>query len=196
MCAVGHASSMCPCAHDALSLGHFNAALLTDHTAVFQALVLTAQALIVFYWPENTSTEQTVTLRLERTVVNGFRLLTSPKDHERIMSGDARAILIASNSSVLVCAFRNFNKSFTDLLPSELAQSGAGFYPGTSDLFERELLVFQFDVDAQRADFFQQYVEGFRHARFHLVVAVHDVLYILVRPFTSSDLTVSISCRV
>ena len=56
------------------SLGHFNAALLTDHTAVFQALVLTAQALIVFYWPENTSTEQTVTLRLERTVVNGFRL--------------------------------------------------------------------------------------------------------------------------
>lgn len=61
------------------------------------------------------------------------------------------------------------------MLPSELAQSGAGFYPGTSDLFERELLVFQFDVDAQRADFFQQYVEGFRHARFHLVVAVHDV---------------------
>lgn len=30
------------------SLGHFNAALLTDHTAVFQALVLTAQALIIF----------------------------------------------------------------------------------------------------------------------------------------------------
>jgi hypothetical protein len=30
-------------------LGHFNAALLTDNTTVFQALVLTAQALIVFY---------------------------------------------------------------------------------------------------------------------------------------------------
>ncbi|GAR62119.1 hypothetical protein NGUA15_03921 [Salmonella enterica] len=92
------------------------------------------------------------------------------------MSGEARAILIASNSSVLVCAFRNFNKSFTDLLPSELAQSGVGFYPDTSDLFERELLVFQFDVDAQRADLFQQNVEGFRHTRFHLMVAVHDVL--------------------
>jgi hypothetical protein len=33
-------------------------------------------------------------------MVSGF--LTSPKDHERIMSGEARAILIASNSSVLV----------------------------------------------------------------------------------------------
>lgn len=48
--------------------------------------------------------------------------------------------------------------------------------PDTSDLFERELLVFQFDVDAQRADLFQQNVEGFRHTRFHLMVAVHDVL--------------------
>ena len=55
-------------------LGHFNAALLTDHTAVFQALVLTAQALVVFYWPKDTGAEKAVTLRFERTVVNGFRL--------------------------------------------------------------------------------------------------------------------------
>ena len=61
------------------SLGHFNAALLTDHTAVFQALVLTAQALVVFYWPENTRTEKAVTLRFERTVVNGFRLFNFTK---------------------------------------------------------------------------------------------------------------------
>lgn len=111
------------------SLGHFNAALLTDDATVFQALVLTAQALVIFYRPKDTGAEKAVTFWFERTVVDGFRLLTSPKDHERIMSGEARAILIASNSSVLVCAFRNFNKSFTDLLPSELAQSAAGFYP-------------------------------------------------------------------
>ena len=36
------------------------------------------------------------------------------------------------------------------MLPSELAQSASGFYPDSSDLFERELLVFQFDVDTQR----------------------------------------------
>ena len=56
------------------SLGHFNAALLTDHTTVFQALVLTAQALVIFYWPKDTGAEKAVTLRFERTVVNGFRL--------------------------------------------------------------------------------------------------------------------------
>ena len=61
------------------SLGHFNAALLTDHTAVFQALVLTAQALVIFYWPENTRTEKAVTLRFERTVVDGFWLLNFTK---------------------------------------------------------------------------------------------------------------------
>ena len=33
----------------------------------------------------------------------------------------------------LIHIFRNFNKSFTDLLPSELAQSAAGFYPDSSD---------------------------------------------------------------
>ena len=60
-------------------LGHFNAALLTDHTTVFQALVLTAQALVVFYWPENTRTEKAVTLRFERTVVDGFRLFNFTK---------------------------------------------------------------------------------------------------------------------
>ena len=38
-----------------------------------------------------------------------------------------------------------------------------------------ELLFFQLDIDAQRADFFQQYVEGLRHARFHTVIAIHDV---------------------
>ncbi|MDI5036090.1 hypothetical protein MJM43_32630, partial [Salmonella enterica subsp. enterica serovar Montevideo] len=30
-------------------LGHFNAALLTNNTTVFQALVLTAQALVVLF---------------------------------------------------------------------------------------------------------------------------------------------------
>lgn len=109
-------------------LGHFNAALHRSHHGVSGACTYRTGTRNL-YWPENTRTEKAVTLRFERTVVDGFRLLTSPNDHERIMSGEARAILIASNSSVLVCAFRNFNKSFTDLLPSELAQSGAGVNP-------------------------------------------------------------------
>src|SRR5690606_16653567 len=35
---------------------------------------------------------------------------------------------------------------------------------------------FQIDVDTQRTDLFDQYVEGFRHTRLHAVIAVHDVL--------------------
>ena len=60
-------------------LGHFNAALLTDNTTVFQALVLTAQALVIFYWPKDTGAEKAVTLWFERTVVNGFRLFNFTK---------------------------------------------------------------------------------------------------------------------
>ena len=52
----------------------FNAALLTNYTTMLKAFVLTAQALIVFHWSKNFGTEQTVTLWLERAVVNGFRL--------------------------------------------------------------------------------------------------------------------------
>src|SRR5262249_20216395 len=54
---------------------HFDAALLADHAAVLEALVLAAQALIVLNRPEDLGAEQAVTLRLERAVVDGLRLL-------------------------------------------------------------------------------------------------------------------------
>ena len=54
---------------------HFNAALLADHATVLQALVLAAQALVVLDRAEDLGAEQTVTLRLERTVVDGLGLL-------------------------------------------------------------------------------------------------------------------------
>jgi len=53
---------------------HFNAALLANDTAVFQALVLAAQAFIVFDRAKNLGAKKTVALWLEGTVVNGFRL--------------------------------------------------------------------------------------------------------------------------
>ena len=54
---------------------HFDAALFADHAAVLQALVLAAQALVVLDRPENLRAEQAIPLRLERAVVDGFRLL-------------------------------------------------------------------------------------------------------------------------
>jgi hypothetical protein len=44
----------------------------------FQALVLAAQAFVVLDRAKDLGAEQAVALRLEGTVVDGFRLLTSP----------------------------------------------------------------------------------------------------------------------
>ena len=53
----------------------FDAALFADDALVLHALVLAAQAFVVLDRPEDARAEQTVTFRLERTVVDGFRLL-------------------------------------------------------------------------------------------------------------------------
>ncbi len=52
----------------------FNAALLADHAAVLETLVLAAQAFVVFDRAKNLGTKQTIALRLEGTVVDGFWL--------------------------------------------------------------------------------------------------------------------------
>ena len=57
-----------------LGLRDFNAALLADHTAVLEALVLAAQAFVVLDGAKDLGAEQTVALGLEGTVVDGFRL--------------------------------------------------------------------------------------------------------------------------
>ncbi len=58
-----------------LALCDFDAALLADHAAVLQALVLAAQALVVLDRAEDLGAEQTVALGLERAVVDGLGFL-------------------------------------------------------------------------------------------------------------------------
>ena len=53
---------------------HFNAALLANHTTVLQALVFTAQTFVILDRTKNFRAEQAVTFRLERSVVDSFRL--------------------------------------------------------------------------------------------------------------------------
>src|SRR5574337_1281977 len=53
----------------------FHAALLADHTAVLEALVLAAQALVVLDRAEDLGAEQAVALGLEGAVVDGLGLL-------------------------------------------------------------------------------------------------------------------------
>ena len=57
-----------------LRQGDFNAAFLAYNAAIFHPLVFAAQTFIVTDWTENTCTEQTILFRLERAVIDGFRL--------------------------------------------------------------------------------------------------------------------------
>ena len=83
-----------------LSQGDFNATLFTDDAAVLQALVLTAQALVVLNGAENTRTEQTIALGFESTVVNGFGLLHFAKRPATNFFGAGQA---DANGVELVC---------------------------------------------------------------------------------------------
>src|SRR5690606_5583920 len=58
-----------------LRLGDLDAALLADHAAMLQSLVLAAQALVVLHGPEDLRAEQAVPLGLESAVIDRLRLL-------------------------------------------------------------------------------------------------------------------------
>ena len=53
---------------------NFNTTFLADNAAILHALIFTAQAFVIFDRAKDTCTEQAVTFRLERPVVDGFRL--------------------------------------------------------------------------------------------------------------------------
>jgi hypothetical protein len=53
-----------------LRLNNFNSALLAHDTTVTQTFVLTADALVILYWSEYLCAEESITLRLNRTVVD------------------------------------------------------------------------------------------------------------------------------
>jgi len=58
---------------------NFNAAFFTDDALILHALIFAAQALIVLYRTKDAGAEQAVTLWLERTIVDGFRLFDFTK---------------------------------------------------------------------------------------------------------------------
>ena len=75
---------------------NFDAALLADDATVLEALVLAAQALVVLHRAKDLGAEQAVTLRLEGTVVDGFRLFNFAvgpgPDHLRGCQADSDGI--------------------------------------------------------------------------------------------------------
>jgi hypothetical protein len=77
---------------------------------MLEALVLTAQTLVILDRAKNLGAEQAVPLRLEGSVVDGLGLFNFAKR--------PRPIRIASKSSFFSLLSR-FSKSFTSYLPSE-----------------------------------------------------------------------------
>ena len=77
-------------------LNNFDAAFFADDAAVFHAFIFTAIALIIFDWPENLGTEQTIAFGLERSVVNRFGLfyftMAPLKDFLRTGQADAHRL--------------------------------------------------------------------------------------------------------
>src|ERR1700756_2399978 len=76
--------------------GDLYATLFANDPAIFHALVLATQALVIFDWAKDTSTEQPVSFGLESAIVNCLRLLDFAK-RPRVNSfraGDRDADLI------------------------------------------------------------------------------------------------------
>jgi hypothetical protein len=80
-------------------LRNFNTAFFADNAAMFQALVFTAEALVVLDRPENLGAEKTVAFRLEGPVIDRLR--------------------IASKSSTGFWYLKSFRRSFITLSPTQ-----------------------------------------------------------------------------
>ena len=81
-----------------LGLRYLDAAFLANDTAMLEALVLSAQALVVLDRTEYLGAEKAIAFRLERPIVDGLRLLHLAKrpgpHHVRRRQSDANGLEI------------------------------------------------------------------------------------------------------
>src|SRR6185312_11030578 len=149
-------------------------------------------------------------------MVSGF--FTSPHDHERIRSGEASEILIASKFCGCDCWLNRFRRSFIYLSPegaNTFGKAGSDWH-GTRDQGPEEQVRDRFAFtgtgsrvpgpDCHRSSSSMSIASE----RISLTSTLNDSgmpaailcspstmdLYIWLRPCTSSDFTVSISCSV
>src|SRR5512137_3051777 len=101
-------------------------------------------------------------------MVSGF--LTSPYDQERIFSGEARPVLIASNSSSCVTCLNRSSSAFIRYSLMAFRWQLEGWQLEGCWLFADRSEALEIDVDRQRADFLHQHVERLGHARLDLVL--------------------------
>ncbi len=184
-----------------LGQGHFGAALFADHAAVLHALVLAAQALVVLDRPEDGGAEQAVTLRLEGTVVDGFRLLhfaegprtdqvrRGQRDLDRV-EVQRLALLVEEVEQV----FHGVSPKGGNLVDGAVDSLPAARLPGQPRLRD-QLSSSSMLMASERISFTNTLKDSGMPATISCSPSTM-FLYIWLRPCTSSDFTVSISCRV
>src|SRR5690348_17111642 len=196
----------------------FGAALLAHHATVLHALVLAAQAFVVLDGPEDGRAEQTVTLRLEGAVVDGFGFLHFAPRPRADQVGRGQRDLDRVEVERLGLLVEEVQKVFHCLSPRGANTWSGGSQAGTES------------GSRERGAGKEQQAHGFSllpapsallphrssssmsiaSERISLTSTLNDsgmpadiwwlpstiFLYMSLRPCTSSDLTVSISCRV
>ena len=90
-------------------LSYLYTATLADNTLVTNTFVLTAMALIVLNWTEDVLAEQTITLRLVGTIVDGlwFENLSRAKAHNLIWRCESNRD--AGETVFLIILFKSHN---------------------------------------------------------------------------------------
>ena len=153
-----------------LGLDHLDAALLADDAAVFHALVLAAQALVILDRSENAGAEQAVALGLEGAVVDGLRLLD-------LAVGPGPDLLRARDRDLDLVELLGGARRTEDIdqlvhqASSERLPRCRGAVPGASQLRCPEI-----DIEAEGLHLLDQDVEGFRNSHLEILVAAHDRL--------------------
>ena len=80
----------------------FNAALFANDTLVLHALVLAAQAFVILHGSKNARAKKSIAFRLERTVVDGFRLFDFTERPLQDLFGRSNR-----NANLIECLRRN-----------------------------------------------------------------------------------------
>ena len=108
----------------------FHTALLADHATMLEALVLSAQALVIFDRAKDLGAEQAITLGLERTVVDGLWLLDLTKGPGTDHLGRSQCNLDGIELFDLTLVFQQIQQVFQGLSSSRTG--GTRLMPGAA----------------------------------------------------------------
>ncbi len=167
---------------------NLNPTLLAHDAAMLEALVLAAQALIVADRAEDLGAEQAFALRLEGTIVDRLRLfdfaVRPGADHFGRCQADTDGIKLF----VLTLLFQNFEKIFQDGVSRSVSLRGGR--EGNPQSCSSSML-----IPSERISLTSTLKDSGIPGSMRWSPSTM-FLYMRVRPFTSSDLTVNISCKV